>query len=75
MRRKYYGYDLISYTSSSNLVLYETIRNSRPCNSCYQSLDHDVERRWYLDRSRMISRLLELGFTRREIDNTQVIHF
>lgn len=70
--RKYYGYKMVSLHKSVELCLYEKVAIKRPHNVYYESFYHDVEQRWYLNRDRMINRLLELGFTRREIDNAPV---
>lgn len=72
MRRTYYGYKLKSMNNSYSLTLYKTISNNRPSNMIYQTTYFDVEKRWYVDKDRMIKRLLELGFTRKEIDNTTI---
>lgn len=70
MGRTYYGYKLKSMNNSYSLTLYKTISNKRPSNMTYQATYFDVEQRWYVDKGRLIQRLLELGFTRKEIDNT-----
>lgn len=75
MRRTYYGYKTKSMNNSYSLTLYKTISNKRPSNMIYQTTYFDVEQRWYVDKNRMINKLLDLGFTRREIDNTTIIPY
>ena len=72
MRRTYYGYKTKSMNNSYSLTLYKTISNKRPSNMIYQTTYFDVEQRWYVNKDRMIKRLLELGFTHKEIDNTTI---
>lgn len=72
MRRTYYGYKLKSMNNSYSLTLYKIVSNKRPSNMTYQTTYFDVEQRWYVNKDKMIKRLLELGFTRKEIDNTTI---
>lgn len=75
MSKTYYGYKIKSMNNSYSLTLYKTISNKRPSNMIYQTTYFDVEQRWYIDKNRMINKLLDLGFTRREIDNTTIIPY
>ena len=70
MNNVWYGYKLESMNSSYSLTLYKRYARKRPSNMMYQATYYDVEQRWYASEERMIKRLLDLGFTRKEIDNT-----
>lgn len=75
MRRTYYGYKLKSMNNSYSLTLYKRYSHKRPSTMTYQTTFSDVEQRWYASEERMIKRLLDLGFTRREIDNVTIISY
>ena len=70
MIRTYYGYKLKSMNNSYSLTLYKRYSHKRPSTMIYQTTFSDVEQRWYISEERMIKKLLDLGFTRRDIDNT-----
>ena len=70
MNNVWYGYKLVSMNNSYSLTLYKRYSHKRPSTMIYQTTFSDVEERWYKSEERMIKRLLDLGFTRREIDNT-----
>ena len=75
MNKTYYGYKIKSMNHSYSLTLYKHVSKKRPSNMIYQTTYFDVEQRWYTDKNRMINKLLDLGFTRREIDNTTIIPY
>ena len=75
MSKTYYGYKIKSMNNSYSLTLYKHVSKKRPSNMIYQTTYFDVEQRWYTDKNRMINKLLDLGFTRREIDNTTIIPY
>lgn len=70
MNNIWYGYKLVSMNNSYSLTLYKRYARKRPSTMTYQTTFSDVEQRWYKSEERMIKRLLDLGFTRRDIDNT-----
>ena len=69
MRRTYYGYKLKSMNNSYELALYKMNSYTRPSNQVYNTTYSIIEQRWYVKEETMIKKLLEMGFTRREIDN------
>lgn len=69
MKRTYYGYKLKSMNNSYELELYKMNSYTRPSNQIYNSTYHDIELRWYVKKETMIKKLLEMGFTRKEIEN------
>ena len=69
MRRTYYGYKLKSMSNSYELALYKMNSYTRPSNQVYNTTYSIVELRWYVKEETMMKKLLEMGFTRREIDN------
>lgn len=69
MRRTYYGYKLKSMNNSYELELYKMNSYTRPSNQLYNTTYSVIEQRWYVKEETMIKKLLEMGFTRREIEN------
>lgn len=69
MKRTYYGYKLKSMNNSCELELYKMNSYTRPSNQVYNTTYSIIEQRWYVKEETMIEKLLEMGFTRREIDN------
>lgn len=69
MRRTYYGYKLKSMNNSYELTLYRMDSYTRPSNHVYNTTYSVIEQRWYFKEETMIKKLLEMGFTRREIEN------
>lgn len=69
MRRTYYGYKLKSMNNSYELELYKMNSYTRPSNQVYNTTYSIIEQRWYVKEETMIKKLLEMGFTRREIEN------
>ena len=70
MNNVWYGYKIVSMNNSCSLTLYKRYSHKRPSTMIYQTRFSDVEQRWYINEERMIKKLLDLGFTRRDIDNT-----
>lgn len=70
MRRTYYGYKLKSMNNSYELQLYKTNSYTRPSNQVYDTTYSVIEQRWYVKEETMIKKLLGIGFTRKEIENT-----
>ena len=71
MKRTYYGYKLKSMNNSYELALYKINSYTRPSSQVYNTIYSIIEQRWYVKEETMIKKLLEMGFTRREIDNAQ----
>lgn len=69
MKRTYYGYKLKSMNNSYELALYKINSYTRPSSQVYNTIYSIIEQRWYVKEETMIKKLLEMGFTRREIDN------
>ena len=69
MSKTYYGYKLKSMNNSYELALYKMNSYTRPSNQIYNSTYYDVELRWYVKKETMIKKLLDMGFTPREIEN------
>ena len=70
MSRTYYGYKLKSMNNNYELKLYKINSCTRPSNQVYNTAYSIIELRWYVKEETMIKRLLEMGFSRREIEDT-----
>lgn len=70
MNNVWYGYKLVSMNNSYSLTLYKRYSHKRPSTMIYQTTYKDVEERWYKNENHMINKLLKLGFTQNDIDNT-----
>ena len=69
MSRTYYGYKLQSTNNNYELKLYKINSCTRPSSQVYNTTYSIIEQRWYVKEETMIKRLLEMGFSRREIED------